>query len=172
MGEVEVQPFIERRVDRLCRTDHEQRMAVRRCAHDGFCGDVGTGPRSVLDKELLAEPLRKPLRYQARDDVGRAAGRIADDDAHRPRRIRGTPGGDVQSGPIRMTMGPGPVCCRLCGDERLSTGSGGRADLRRRQCNADATSLFPDRKKESRAQKGSPGFCSCPKGSPSPFSAP
>src|SRR5215831_15459532 len=77
----------ERRVDRLCRTDHEQRMAVRRCAHDGFCGDVGTGPRPVLDKELLAESLRKPLRYQARDDVGRAAGRISDDDAHRPRRI-------------------------------------------------------------------------------------
>src|SRR5262249_28815036 len=62
-------------------------MAVRRCAHDGFYGDVGTGPRPVLDKELLAESLRKPLRYQARDDVGRATGRNADDNAHRPRWI-------------------------------------------------------------------------------------
>src|SRR5215472_11828114 len=62
-------------------------MAVRRRAHDGFYGDVGTGPRPVLDKELLAESLRKPLCYQARDDVGRATGRIADDDARRPRRI-------------------------------------------------------------------------------------
>src|SRR5262252_1228761 len=62
-------------------------MAVRRCAHDGFYGDVGTGPRPVLDKELLAESLRKPLRYQARDEVGRATGRNADDNAHRPRWI-------------------------------------------------------------------------------------
>jgi len=33
------------------------------------------------------------LRYQARDDVGRAAGRIADDDAHRTRRIGLRPSG-------------------------------------------------------------------------------
>src|SRR5262249_10109907 len=77
----------ERRVDRLCRTDHEQRMAVRRCAHDGFCGDVGTGPRPVLDPELLAESLRKPWCYPARADVGRAPGGSADDQASRPRGI-------------------------------------------------------------------------------------
>src|SRR5262249_62412056 len=37
--------------------------------------------------ELLTEPLREPLSYQTRDDVTCTAGAIADDDAHRPRRI-------------------------------------------------------------------------------------
>jgi hypothetical protein len=37
--------------------------------------------------ELLPEPLRQPLTYQARNDVSGTAGRIADDDVHGPRRI-------------------------------------------------------------------------------------
>ena len=43
--------------------------------------------RPVLGDELLAEPLRQPLADEARDDVGRVAGRKADDQMHRPRRI-------------------------------------------------------------------------------------
>src|SRR5262249_22474438 len=39
----------------------------------------------VLDYELLAKPLREPLTHQACDEVGSAASRKADDDAHRPR---------------------------------------------------------------------------------------
>ena len=49
--------------------------------------DIAAGARPVLDDEWLTEPLRQPLSDQARDDVGRAAGGKADDDAHRPRRI-------------------------------------------------------------------------------------
>jgi hypothetical protein len=42
-----------------------------------------TGARSVFHKELLAEPFRKPLAYQARCDVGPAARGKTDDDPHR-----------------------------------------------------------------------------------------
>jgi hypothetical protein len=43
--------------------------------------------RLVLDHELLAELFRQPLADQARQDVGGAARRIADQEPHRPRRI-------------------------------------------------------------------------------------
>ncbi len=78
---------VERRVDCVRQRDQEQRIAVRRRAHDRLGGDIAAGARPVFDDELLAEPLRQPLADQARDDVGRAAGGKADDDAHRPRRI-------------------------------------------------------------------------------------
>ena len=67
--------------------DQEQRVAVGGRAHDRLGADIAAGARPVLDDELLAEPLRQPLADQARDDVVRAAGGKADDDAHRPRRI-------------------------------------------------------------------------------------
>ena len=51
-------------------------------------GDVAVRPRPVLDNELLTEPLRLPLTYQARGDVSSSGWGIADDDAYRPRRIR------------------------------------------------------------------------------------
>ena len=41
-------------------------------------------PGPILDDELLTEPFRQILTDQARDDVGRAAGGKADDNAHRP----------------------------------------------------------------------------------------
>src|SRR5262249_25017645 len=50
-------------------------------------GNVAAGAWPVLNNELLTEPLREPLSYQTRDDVTRTAGAIADEDAHRPRRI-------------------------------------------------------------------------------------
>jgi hypothetical protein len=43
--------------------------------------------RSALDDEWLAETLRQPLTNQAREDVGWPAGRKADHDPHRPRRV-------------------------------------------------------------------------------------
>jgi len=43
--------------------------------------------RPVIDDELLAEPLRQPLADQAGRDVGHAARRKANNDAHGPRRI-------------------------------------------------------------------------------------
>jgi hypothetical protein len=55
--------------------------------HDGFGRDVAACPGPVVDDERLAESIRQLLTQQPRDDVGRAAGRKTDENAHRPRRI-------------------------------------------------------------------------------------
>ena len=55
--------------------DEEQRVTVRRRAHDRLGGDIALAPGPVFDDEWLAEPLRQPLTDQACDDVGRAARR-------------------------------------------------------------------------------------------------
>src|SRR5262249_50126685 len=79
---------IDCRIERVSRCDKEERVAVRWRAHDCLGGYIGCGAGPVLNDKLLAKPLRQPLAYEARDDVGRATtGREADDDAHRPRRI-------------------------------------------------------------------------------------
>ena len=49
--------------------------------------DVAAGAWPVVDDEGLAEPLRQPLAYQARHDVGRTAGWNRDDHTHGPRWI-------------------------------------------------------------------------------------
>jgi hypothetical protein len=56
---------------------------VRDLAGRGVAARAG----DVLDKELLAKTVGKLLRHEAGDDVGRASGRKADDNAHRPARI-------------------------------------------------------------------------------------
>src|SRR5262249_14315607 len=63
-------------------------IPIRRSIHDGLGADIAAGSRPVLDDELLAESLGQPLADQTRSDVGPAARRKADDNAHRPRRIR------------------------------------------------------------------------------------
>jgi hypothetical protein len=68
-------------------TDQEERVAVRRRIHDHFGGNIAAAARPVLDDELLTKPLRQPLPYQARGDVGQAARGSADDQSHRPRRV-------------------------------------------------------------------------------------
>ena len=85
--EIEIEVVIERRVDGGGRVGPEQRIAVGRRAHDRIGRDVAGGARPVLDDELLAEPLGERLTEQTHEDVGAAAGRIADDAAHRPGRI-------------------------------------------------------------------------------------
>ena len=65
----------------------EERVAIRGRTHDGLGGDIAACARPVLDKEWLAEPLRKPLTHQARDYVDTAARGKADEDAHRLGRI-------------------------------------------------------------------------------------
>jgi hypothetical protein len=85
--QMEIQFVVERCVDRLCRTDHKQCVAVSGRAHDGLGGDVGTSARPVLDDEWLAEALRQPLTDQAREDVSLAASGKGDDHAYWPRRI-------------------------------------------------------------------------------------
>ena len=62
-------------------------MAVGRSVDDRFGGEITGRSRTVLDNEGLAETLGKPLSDQACGDVRCAAGRIADDHAHRPLRI-------------------------------------------------------------------------------------
>ena len=49
--------------------------------------DRRAGAGAVLDDEGLAEPLRQPLPDQAAVDVGRPAGRKADDQTYRMVRI-------------------------------------------------------------------------------------
>src|SRR5262249_47365889 len=49
--------------------------------------DIAAGTGAVLDDEGLPKPIRQPLPDQAGVDVVGAAGRKADDDVYRPRRI-------------------------------------------------------------------------------------
>jgi len=48
---------------------------------------IGGAAWSVLDDERLAEPLRQPLRHQARSEIGGAARRDGDENADRAGRI-------------------------------------------------------------------------------------
>jgi hypothetical protein len=50
-------------------------------------GRIAARAGPVLDNDWLVELVRQPLTDQARNDVKSTAGRKADDDAYRPRRI-------------------------------------------------------------------------------------
>src|SRR5262245_44663448 len=86
-NEIEIEFVVERRVGRLRRTDNEQRVSVRGCAHDRLGGDIGATTRPVLDDKRLAKPLREPSTDQACHGVECAAWSSGNNDAHRPRRI-------------------------------------------------------------------------------------
>ena len=85
--EIEIEIVVERRIDGVRRDGQHQRVAVRRRSYDDLGADIAAGARPIVDEEWLPEPLRQPLTDQARDDVGRAAGRNSHDQTHRPRRI-------------------------------------------------------------------------------------
>ena len=85
--QVEIELVVDRGVDRIHRSGHQQRISVWGRVHDRLGGDIAGRARPILDDKLLTEPLRQPLTHQAREDVGRAPGGKADDDAHRPRRV-------------------------------------------------------------------------------------
>jgi len=53
--EIEIELLIERGVDCIRRADEEERIAVWRRSHDGFCGDIGASARSIFDDEWLAK---------------------------------------------------------------------------------------------------------------------
>jgi len=72
--EIEIEIVIERRIYRARRTSQEDRVAIRRCAHDRLNAYIGTRARPVLNSEWLSEPLRQPLSDQAREDFERTAG--------------------------------------------------------------------------------------------------
>jgi hypothetical protein len=52
--EVVAELVVERRVDRVRRAHHDERVAVGSGIHHRLGGDIGSGPRPVLDHELLA----------------------------------------------------------------------------------------------------------------------
>ena len=85
--EIEIELIVKRNGDHVSLNDQKERMAVGRRTHDRLGADVARSARPIVDNKLLAEALRQPLRDQACDGVGRPASGVADDDAHRPRRI-------------------------------------------------------------------------------------
>src|SRR5262245_3741610 len=99
--EIETKLIVEGRVDRVAGEDQKKRIAVRLRPHDRLRADIAARARSIVDNELLAQPLRELLSNQTSYCVGRTARRVADDDAHRPRRIglrsRGSPHGRQRS---------------------------------------------------------------------------
>src|SRR5712671_3646074 len=42
--EIEIELFVERRIDRVCRSDQEERVAIRGRTHDRLGADIGTCP--------------------------------------------------------------------------------------------------------------------------------
>src|SRR5499427_10464470 len=79
--------FVERGVDRIRGANLQKRIAIGGCLHDRLGGDSAGSARSVLDYELLAQPVRQPLSHQACRDVSGSASRKADDNVDRSRRI-------------------------------------------------------------------------------------
>src|SRR5262244_604734 len=84
---IEAKVVVQCRVERVNRRNVEQRVAVRRRAHDCFGGDIAAGARPVLDDEWLTETLRQRLTDKARNQVCRTTRRPADYQVHRPCRI-------------------------------------------------------------------------------------
>ena len=59
--EIETELVVDRRVGGVVRGHSEERVAVRRRAHDRLGTDIGGAARPVLDDEWLAEPLRRAI---------------------------------------------------------------------------------------------------------------
>jgi hypothetical protein len=76
---LKIELFIERRIDRVCPTDEEERVTIRRRTHHHLRRDIGACARPVLNDELLAKPFREPLANQTCDDIDPAAGGKADE---------------------------------------------------------------------------------------------
>ena len=64
--------------------DREERVTVRRRFGDDVSGDLPARARAVVNDELLSLRLRKLGCEYARCDIGRSAGRKADEHTHRP----------------------------------------------------------------------------------------
>src|SRR6266487_3235455 len=90
--EIEIEIFVERRVDSVRVGDQQQRVSVRRRLHDCLGGDAATGAEPVLDDEWLAELLSKSLPNETCTYVGWPASSKAHNDAHRARGISLSPG--------------------------------------------------------------------------------
>lgn len=78
---------VNRRRDGEAARHREQRVAVGRRARNGSIRDDAADAGAILDNEGTAQSLAQLLRKQPRLDVVPAAGRLADDHAHRLDRI-------------------------------------------------------------------------------------
>src|SRR5262249_11736173 len=87
LDEIEIELIVKHVGDPVSGNDQKQRMAVGGRMRHCLGSDLPLRARPVLDDEWLAETLRQPLTNQAREDVGWTAGRKADHDPHRPRRV-------------------------------------------------------------------------------------
>src|SRR5229473_5393892 len=85
--EIEIELVVERGVDRVHRSGHKERISVRGRVHDHLGADIAASSWSVLDDELLAEPLRQLLSYQACHDVSGTTGGKSNDQAYWPHGI-------------------------------------------------------------------------------------
>jgi hypothetical protein len=52
---------LKRRISRVARSDHEERIAVGRRSHDNFRANISGSTWPILDDERLTETLRQPL---------------------------------------------------------------------------------------------------------------
>ena len=73
----------DRRVDGVGAVAEQDRIAVRRAAHRGLRGDHPAGAGPVLDHQRLAPERLQVRLQQARGEIGRATGGIADQQADR-----------------------------------------------------------------------------------------
>ncbi len=71
------------------------RVAVGRGTHDAADANAAAGTADVLDDHGLAKRRAQPIIQDARDGVGRPAGRERHDHGDRPRRIGLRDGGVV-----------------------------------------------------------------------------
>ena len=81
---VEGQRREQERVDDVLHGRDDERVAILRRLGDELGPDIAAGTGPIVHDDLLAEPLRKLLRDEARDDVRRAAGRLRH---HQPDRL-------------------------------------------------------------------------------------
>jgi len=79
--------LIEHHVDRVRSCDHQQRVAVSRCARHRLQGEVPAAAGPVVDDNRLAKPRRQRLTKKPRDDVGCSASRNDNHQGHGPGRI-------------------------------------------------------------------------------------
>src|SRR5580693_5228185 len=84
---IETEIFVQCRIDRSRWRDEEKRIAVWYRTHDEFSANISASARFVFEYHRLAEMLRQPLADQACENIDRAAGGCADNNADGPRRI-------------------------------------------------------------------------------------
>src|SRR5262245_12971246 len=80
--------IIKSRTPGIVGGDIGQSIAVGKRSDYGFCCEIAAHAWPILNNELLTKTLRQPLTDQSREKVVGAASGKADNDSHRPRRIR------------------------------------------------------------------------------------